>query len=85
MLTATVGTNRPAVAVGRDAPEAQHDLTELGGVKDRDCLAQTPLAVELTCAGSKERIDAIDAAVHAQIIGANRPSMTAVMMDEILR
>ena len=71
VVTATVGTNRPAVAVGRDAPEAQDDLTELGRVEDRDYLAQTPIAVELTCVGSKERLDA----VHAQIIGANRPSI----------
>jgi hypothetical protein len=60
------------VAIWYDGPEAPDDLIDLGRVENRDCLAQTPTAIDLTWVGSEARLDAIDV-VHVRIIGANRP------------
>ena len=70
MVTAAAGTNHLAVAVGYDAPEAPHELTDLGRVEDRDRLVQTPAAIEPIWVVSEERLNAISA-VHVQIIGAS--------------
>ena len=68
VLTVAAGTSRRAVAVGYDAPEAQHDLTDLDRVEDSNCLVQTPATIEPAFVLSEERFNAIGA-LHVQAIG----------------
>ena len=69
-VTAAAGTNHLAVAVGYNAPEAPHELTDLGRFEDRDRLVQTAAAIEPIWVVREERLNAISA-VHVQIIGAS--------------